>query len=70
MNIFSKIYSREYIRNTLSSESDCFHYLPHKNYGSSWKYLCHNYAKDTPESRMHRIAPFKQVFSAPNPIAI
>ena len=44
------------IRNTFSSECDCFHYLLCKRYTHFGKYLCYNAVKIC--SRMPQIAQF------------
>ena len=56
--------------NYYSSKCDCFHYLLHKKYYFSGKYLCHNYARS--HYRMHRIVSFEKCFwgiCPPNPLA-
>ena len=55
---FSKKKSTEYVRNIFNSENNCFHYLFHKRYSFSLKYLCHNYFRR--HSRMRQIALFKK----------
>ena len=67
MPTISHKFLRENIRNTLSSESDCFHYLLHRNMILLGNIDVIIMPKDTLESKMHRIAPFKNVFQPPNP---
>ena len=57
---FSKKNITEYVRNIFNSENHCFHYLFHKRYSFSLKYLCHNYFRR--HSRMRQIALFIKSF--------